>query len=194
MTTTSNELIETWNQRYKTAIDWPEPATVLIENQHLLPDQGQALDIACGLGNNALLLADHGLQTTAWDVSEVAINKLNDFCHSAGLTINAAVRDVERHPPPADSFAIITVSRFLVRDLAPALVAALRPGGLLFYQTFTKIKAYPGGPDKDEFLLADNELLQLFGDLRPRVYREEAGLGDINKGFRNSAMLVAEKP
>lgn len=28
-------------------------ASVLLENQHLLPSKGRALDLACGLGGNA---------------------------------------------------------------------------------------------------------------------------------------------
>ncbi|HEB99563.1 MAG TPA: SAM-dependent methyltransferase, partial [Thiotrichales bacterium] len=64
-----------WDARYR------ESATavateVLVENRHLLPAVGEALDLACGLGGNALLLARHGLRTTAWDLSPVAIERL----------------------------------------------------------------------------------------------------------------------
>ncbi len=38
-----------------------------------------------------------------------------------------------------ESFDVIVVSHLLDRTLAPALVAALRPGGLLYYQTSVRV-------------------------------------------------------
>lgn len=172
----------------------PAAAEVLAENSHLLPAAGNALDIACGAGNNALFLAARGLRTTAWDISPVAIAKLLEFSSRLKLTIDAQTRDVEAQPPDAETFDVITVSRFLVRDLSPALITALRPGGVIFYQTFTAVKIDRSGPDNPDFLLAENELLALFSGLVIRVYREEGRLGNLQLGFRNSALLVAQKP
>jgi len=45
----------------------------LTQNQHLLPSQGTALDLACGQGGNSQLLAKAGLDVLAWDSSAVAI-------------------------------------------------------------------------------------------------------------------------
>ena len=183
-----------WDVRYRQAgPESPAPARVLSENRHLLPVQGQALDLACGLGANALLLAEHGLETAAWDISSVAIARLKTMAEHRGAMLQAQVRDVVARPPPADSFHVIVVTRFLEKALAPALRAALRPGGLLFYQTFTRIRVDQQGPRNPAFLLADNELLQLFQSLKVRVYREEGRLGDCRLGFRNEAMLVAQK-
>jgi len=57
-----------WNARYRMAdTTVADPAVVLSENLHLLPARGCALDLACGAGANALLLARHGLETHAWD-------------------------------------------------------------------------------------------------------------------------------
>ena len=180
-----------WDARYRgsaTAV----ATEVLVENRHLLPAVGEALDLACGLGGNALLLARHGLRTTAWDLSPVAIERL--AAEAEGLPLRAEVRDVLAAPPAAGSFDVIVVSRFLERDLCPLLMAALRPGGLLFYQTFTRDKAVPGGPSSPDFLLAENELLRLFEGLRLRVYREEGCMGDVTCGLRNEALLVAQRP
>lgn len=165
----------------------------MAENSHLLPTTGSALDLACGLGANALLLARYGLETHAWDSSPVAIERLRQAAQTQDLAISAEIRDVERHPPPADTFDVIVVSRFLCRALAPLLLRALKPGGLLFYQTFVRDKAPDIGPSNPDYLLEPNELLALFADLRLAVYREEARLGDTCRGFRNEAMLVAWK-
>ncbi|MHB8454092.1 MAG: class I SAM-dependent methyltransferase [Acidiferrobacterales bacterium] len=184
---------EKWNARYREvpAVPGP-PAAVLSENLHLLPAQGCALDLACGLGANALLLARNGFDTYAWDKAEVAITKLRVL--AAGLPLHAQVRDVIRHPPELGRFDVIVVSRFLDRSVAPHLAAALRPGGLLFYQTFTRVRADDSGPANADFRLADGEMMRLFIGLRLRVYREEGTIGDITRGLRNQAMLVAQRP
>ena len=183
-----------WDKRHQEAEGIGNPAKVLLENLHLLPSQGDALDLACGRGANALLLAEAGLRVQAWDLSSVAIERLQKEVDSRGLDIQAETRDVIAHPPLAESYDLILVSHFLDRALAPRIIEALRPGGLLFYQTFSQVAVSDRGPDNPAFRLADNELLELFRPLRVRVYREEGRLGDISKGWRDIAMLVAEKP
>jgi tellurite methyltransferase len=168
-------------------------ARVLLENAHLLPATGKALDLACGLGGNAKLLAERGLEVDAWDLSPVAIEQLQQEVQSKKLTVNAQVHDVIASPPAKASFDVIVVSFFLDRELCGKLVSALKPGGLLFYQTYCQDKVDQMGPKNPDYLLGDNELLQLFPSLKVRVYREEALLGDHQKGFRNIAFLVAEK-
>ncbi len=181
-----------WNGRYRDGGMIPgEAAEVLRENLHLLPPRGYALDLACGLGANALLLARLGLETCAWDIAASAIDKLRLL--AAGLPLQAEVRDVTREPPEPHRFDVIVVSRFLDRALAPSLAESLKPNGLLFYQTFTRTCVGDSGPRNSEYRLADGELLQLFPGLKLRVYREEGTIGDISRGLRNQAMLVAQR-
>ncbi len=183
-----------WDQRHADPTHQPKAAAVLQQNRYLLPVRGRALDLACGLGGSALLLARAGLMVNAWDLSSVAIERLRGYAAEQGLqNLLADVRDVEQNPPAVASFDVITVSYFLQRQLAPALIAALKPGGLLFYQTFTRIAVADRGPINPEYRLADNELLRLFGSLAIRFYREENHLGDITQGYRDVAMLVGER-
>lgn len=183
-----------WDERYReTIVNYPEPAIVLQQNQHLLPKQGHALDIACGLGANALLMASLGLQTHAWDISGEALTKLSAEAQRRQLNILTEQRDVSAQIPEENSFDVIVVSHFLDRPLCGQLIEALKPNGLLFYQTFCRDKVENTGPQNTEFLLADNELLSLFAGLKTRVYREESLLGNIMQGWRNQAMLVAQK-
>lgn len=189
-----NDLLAMWNQRHSEAEGLGQVATVLAQNSHLLAPRSSALDLACGRGANALYLARLGMQVTAWDLSPVAIGRLDDAAASAEkLLLTTAVRDVIATPPEAESFDLILVSYFLDRTLAPAITRALRPGGLLFYQTYTQTAVSDEGPSSSRFRLADNELLELFDSLRVRVYREEHLLGNTQQGWRDRAMLVAEK-
>lgn len=183
-----------WETRYRDrSVADATAADVLLENLHLLPPSGTALDLACGLGANAMLLAGEGLETFAWDSAATAVAKLKAWATRERMPVHAEVRDVVADPPEAGRFDVITVCRFLERDLAPALVAALRPGGVLFYQTFTRSHVSERGPSHADFRLDDNELLHLFAPLRILVYREENRVGDLARGFRDEAQLVAQK-
>ncbi|HHL45556.1 MAG TPA: methyltransferase domain-containing protein [Gammaproteobacteria bacterium] len=186
---------ERWDKRYRDAAAPAEPARVLLDNCHLLPQQGRALDLACGLGANALFLARRGLDVTAWDHSGVAIGKLCTTAAAEDISITAEMRDVVAQPPKPQDFDVIVVSRFLERTLVPHLVDALRPDGVIFYQTFVREAVDETiGPKNPLFRLERNELLELFESLYLLVYREEGRVGDVARGFRNEAMLVAGKP
>ncbi|MEN8166045.1 MAG: methyltransferase domain-containing protein [Pseudomonadota bacterium] len=183
-----------WDRRHADPQNLPKAADVLLQNQHLLPSHGKALDLACGLGGNALLLARAGLEVSAWDLSPVAIERLQAFADEQGLvSLRAEVRDVEGDPPAVDAFDVIAVSYFLNRSLIPALIASLRQGGLILYQTFTRIALTEQGPSNPDYRLGDNELLDLFSPLAIRFYREENRLGDPSQGVRDVAMLVGER-
>ena len=184
-----------WNQRYRDnpSENIPSPALVLSENAHLLPDQGDALDLACGLGGNALFLAQQDFQVCAWDYSNAAIEQLKQVANNHEIKLQAEIRDVVKEPPASQSFDVIVVSRFLDRSLIPELIAALKPGGLIFYQTFIREKVIDIGPSNPDFLLNPNELLDLFSSLKVLVYREEGLVGEVEKGFRNEALLVAQR-
>jgi tellurite methyltransferase len=187
------EIREKWDARHAQADGPGATARVVTENLHLLPAAGRALDLACGRGANSLLLAASGLEVDAWDRSPVAIERLAQAAQDAGLNIECAVRDVVTEPPPADGYDVILVAHFLDRSLVRHLVAALKDGGILFYQTFTRAKVTASGPSDPIMRLADGELLEMFSQLRPRVYREELLLGDLSQGWRDLAMLVAQK-
>ncbi|MBF0144851.1 MAG: class I SAM-dependent methyltransferase [Magnetococcales bacterium] len=184
---------ESWNARYSGLSIAPSPARVLTEYHHLLPRTGQGLDLACGLGGNALFLAQRGLETLAWDLSEVAVQRLNEMGRAQSLPLSAEVRDVVSLPPLPESFDCVVVSRFLDRRLADPMMASLKHGGVLFYQTFTCEKNDDVGPKSTEHLLGINELLSMFSPLRLLVYREEGTVGDRSQGWRHEAMLVGMK-
>ncbi|MFT5134961.1 MAG: tellurite methyltransferase [Gammaproteobacteria bacterium] len=188
------DISEKWNRIYASNDRTNLPAAnVLRENTHLLPGEGRALDVACGLGANALLLAQHGLQTCAWDISKTAIEKLILRSTELNISLLAELRNVILAPPTPASFDVIVVSHFLDRALMPHLIAALRDGGLIFYQTFIMDKISDSGPRNPDYLLRRNELLSLFRSLQIVLYREEGRLGDLQQGFRNEAILIAQK-
>ena len=185
---------EKWDSIYRSREEAPsQPARVLVDNLYLLPEEGTALDAACGGGANALLLARQGLKTSAWDISQEALKILTQAAAAESLDLMTERRDIVLNPPAENSFDVIIVSHFLDRALTGSLINGLRHNGLIFYQTFIKDKRDGFGPKNPDYLLDTNELLRLFSGLRIIYYREDGTVGDTSKGFRNEAMLVGQK-
>ena len=169
------------------------PAYILKKFHHLLPAQGKSLDLASGFGANALFLAQHNMESHAWDISSIAVEKLKEISNSMNLDIKTEVRDVTTSPPEENSFDVIVVSHFLDRQIMPNIISALRENGLLFYQTFTKTRVQDIGPSSEKYRLGKNELLDLCKDLDTIVYREEGTIGDTESGFRNEALFIGQR-
>ena len=187
-------VISKWNSVYSQSDPACYPAVqVVTDNDFLLPTTGTALDLACGLGGNAVFLAKQGLAVTAWDISVVAIDKLTAYAVRQGLNINACQEKIEVDSFAECGFDVIVVSRFLDRTLSDAIIGALKPDGLLFYQTFTREKTSPKPPNNPDYLLDCSELLALFSPLRVIFYRENALIGNRLQGLRNEAQFVGQK-
>jgi SAM-dependent methyltransferase len=190
---TPDDLTRCWDARYEGATAVPKPALVLCQWPHLIPEGGTALDFACGLGGNALWLAEQGFRVSAWDLSATAIARLREAARLRGLHLDARVRDLIARPPSPESFDLILVAHFLDRNLAPSIAAALRPGGLLFYQTFSRESRGSRGPTNSAYRLARNELITLFPDLTIRAYRAEGPLAAPESALSDLALMVAQR-
>ena len=166
------------------------PTDWLTEHAALLPSDGAALDIACGAGRHAVWLAGHGLRVTALDRSEAAIASLTEAARLQDLRIDARVADLEQADPALGeaTFDVIVGVHYLHRPLFPALVTALRPHGLLIYETFTRAQARRGKPTNPAFLLEPGELRTLTAGLMVLDERE----GEF--GNRDIASIVCRKP
>lgn len=165
------------------------PSAWLVDNRALLPREGDALDLASGSGRHAIWLAEHGFRTTAVDRDADAIARLADVAITRALPINPLVVDLENGEPflmPL-SFDLIVVVHYLHRPLFPSLVSALRPGGVLVYETFTRAQAARGKPTNPAFLLESGELVTLVEPLSVLATRE----GDFDD--RSVASIVAKK-
>jgi len=166
------------------------PSSWLIGNADLLPSGGRVLDVACGRGRHALLMASAGFEVRAIDRDAEAIAFLRDTAARLSLKIDTDVIDLETDPPPdlsAGAFDAVLVFRYLFRPLMPRLRDALKPGGRLFYETFTTRQAERGHPKNPAFLLRDEELAELMTPLAILRARE----GEFDDAFLASA--VAER-
>jgi rhodanese-related sulfurtransferase len=155
------------------------PSSWLLANADLLPRaRGRALDVACGRGRHALLLAAAGFDVRAVDRDEAALDSLDATARRLGLPVTVERIDLETGEPDLGdgTYALVTVFLYLHRPLFPALTRAVAPGGLLLYETFTVDQAALGRPTNPAFLLEHGELARRVEPLR--VLRERDGLFD----------------
>jgi rhodanese-related sulfurtransferase len=167
------------------------PSEWLLRQGRQLPPGGRALDAACGAGRHALVLAGAGYAVTAIDRDEDAIARLSATASRLGLPVEAETRDLEQDGVDLGDacYDLIVGFRYLHRPLFPALVRALRPGGLLVYETFTRAQAEAGRkPSNPAFLLEPGELARLVAPLEIVDARE----GDVDGD--HVASVAARKP
>ncbi len=171
----SRQDIERWEARYRqrTPVDL-QPDPWLVRHASSIPP-GTALDVACGLGQNAIWLAQQGHRVVAVDGSYTALRHGYARARAEGLghRLLFVQADLEHFGLRPHTFDLIVVMRFLLRPLVSELITALRPGGHLLYATYTvhRLRRHPHfNPD---YLLAPGELRELFTDLEVLFYEEE---------------------
>jgi len=194
-----------WDARYTERPEsWTEPDDFLNsaydEFLAKLP-AGRALDVAGGAGRNALYLAERGWQVKIVDISEVGLclakDKWNSLLNCGAHPPAAAIEHSRISTELVDletvtdvgvgEYDLIMVFYFLRRELFPALVSALKPGGLLIYKTYTTgQQAFGRGPGDRRYLLKPNELHEAFPSLHVLHYAESV------EG-KSTAELVARK-
>ena len=116
------------------------------------------LDVACGEGRHARLLAARGYPVIAVDRDPDALASLAGV---AGVTTRCA--DLEGGPWPyaGHSFAGIVVTNYLHRPLMAHLLDALGVPGVLIYETFAAGNERYGRPSNPDHLLRPGELLEV---------------------------------
>jgi 2-polyprenyl-3-methyl-5-hydroxy-6-metoxy-1,4-benzoquinol methylase len=111
----------------------PTPNPVLAEVAAGLPT-GSALDVGCGEGASALWLAGRGWQLTAFDHSEVALERAR--AADPDETVAWRLTDMHEAAPVVGAYDLVSALHLHIPPAArPAffggLAAAVRPGGTL---------------------------------------------------------------
>ena len=145
-----------WNAKHRLAAEAlpSEPASIVRELLSLLP-AGPALDIACGTGRHALLVAERGQHVTAIDFSTVALDILEVRTRDTRVPVRRSKgfgeaersfrgrlelmqADLERTEFPERRYDLILCIQYLQRSLFRQMARALRPDGVLLFETYTR--------------------------------------------------------
>ena len=172
-----------------------QPAQLLFDYLHLLfekPLPGPILDLACGDGRNGIFLAEHYLPVICCDNSQAALDRARKSAEEHEVTITLWQVDLEQegvNPLPENSYGGVLVFHYLHRPLIPYIKKALKPGGILIYETFTIEQPKFGKPHNPAFLLRQKELLEWFHSWEVLHYFEGIK-GDPRRGV---AQIVCRK-
>lgn len=152
---------ERWEARYADPISrlkpW-QPHDLLVAHA-LRPGPGaRALELACGLGRDALWLAGQGYRVHAVDISLTALQHARAEMLRQGLRVDFICADLDRFPLPKLRYDLVVVFRFLDRRLFPAIRARVRPGGLVIYETLNVGRLDTHPDTNPEHMLARGEL------------------------------------
>jgi SAM-dependent methyltransferase len=161
---------------------------LLIQAAEMLPP-ARALDLACGPGRHALYLARLGWHVTAVDSSAAAIGLLRT--HSAGLTIDARLADLERgeFAIAPNAYQLICDFHYLQRDLFPQIREGVHPGGIFAGAIHLFQEGCSETPCNPAFLLQPGELRSLFDGWKVLYYSEGGEAGPA----RRSARIIARR-
>ena len=156
-----------WDSVYKQRSHepYPDPDPLLL--QYIPPadsdDRLTALDLAGGLGQNALWLASQGYIVDLMDVSRVALQRARAEMAIRNLrNVNLLQIDVDDIQLDEATYDLVIVTRYLKRDLFPRIKDSVKPGGRVIYDTFNiryleKVPAF-----NKAFLLEIGELQSYF--------------------------------
>lgn len=176
-------------------------SSFLAENSGLFDNleiENGVLDLACGKGRNGLFLLSHNVPVTFADNNEAHLQSILPALESTKpsakrsecwlIDFEAEV-DAGRNPLFGKSFDAVIVFNYLHRPLFPFIREAIRPGGLIVYETFTIDQKRFGRPSNPDFLLEHGELHSLFED-----WEQIAGFeGELANPERAVARLIARK-
>ena len=178
--------------RIPTAARLWHPTAFLEETlPHVQP--GRALDLACGVGRDAVFAASAGWQVTAVDVLPDAVERgraLEGRYSSQVAPIRWIVADLERASTRLTGiYDLIFGFRYLHRPLFTRLADSLAPGGSLLWETFTTLhRARHGRPSRAERVLEPSELLHVLEGWKTAHYSEAW------RGGRHTARVWAIRP
>ena len=122
----------------------------------LVPPGACVLDVAAGTGRHARLFAARGARVLAVDRDAAALARL---AGTPGVTCRVVDLEGPAWLLDGDTFDAIVVTNYLHRPRLPDVRAALRPHGVLLYETFADGNAQFGRPTNPDFLLHRDELL-----------------------------------
>ncbi len=187
----SGEDRERWDAIYyqRALQGYPPPEALLVAYAPIPqpPPRRIALDLAAGMCQNALWLAEQGYLVNAMDISRVALERGRAEMAMRNLrNVNFVVADLEAVSLPEEVYDLVCCFRYLQRGLFPQIRATVRPGGMVIYQTYN-VRRLESRPDMNRaYLLEPGELPSYFpgwevlhdedvGDVSRFVGRKPAG-------------------
>lgn len=178
-----------WNERYDDGDLDRGPSSFVTESlaSGLVPASGRVLDVAGGSGADAVALAEHGLDVTVVDVSDVALALACRRADEHGIALTTIRRDLTTEDLPAGPWDVIVCVNYLERAVFAGFAPVLAPRGLVFASIATVTNLERHDRPSRRFLVDRGEL---------RRMAEQSGLTVVRYAEdwfddRHSARLIA---
>jgi tellurite methyltransferase len=161
-----------WEARYATGDCGPgrAPSEFLVAHADLI--HGRVLDVAAGSGRNALFLARRGNRVDAIDISLTGLRSARLAAVAEGIAVRGIQADLEDFPLPVGLYDAAINIRYLQRSLFVPLQRAVKPGGIILFETFLIGQQAFGHPRNPVHMLQPGELRDAFAGCEILVYRE----------------------
>ncbi len=180
-----------WDEMYRSRdqVFSGAPNGVLVTEVTDLPP-GQALDVGCGEGADALWLARRGWQVTAVDISRTALQRAAAAATDVTDSVAWARADLTTTPPPVGAFDLVSAQYFPLphqpnHTALRGLLDAVAPGGTLLFASHDSADLSPRqghGFDPSDYYqpddiarLLDHNWTVLVNETRPRTAPAPAG-------------------
>lgn len=196
-----------WDDRYRTDgfIFGTAPADFLTNLAHMFEPGASALVVADGEGRNSVFLAEHGLDVTAMDVSQVGVDKACALAATREVSVDFSVADILTWSwqPETYDLVVAVFIQFLPPDqrslVFEGLQRALKPGGRLLLHGYRpeQLEYATGGPPIADYMYTEELLAEAFSELvieRLAAYDAELDEGPAHSGMSALIDLVARKP
>lgn len=196
-----------WNERYSKAgyLFGTAPAQFLQEHQAYLTKGLRALAVADGEGRNSVYMASKGMDVTAMDSSDIAVEKARALALANTVDVDFRVGDILGWDWNAQSYDL--VAGIFIQFAGPAfrdeifagMKQAVKPGGILMLHGYTpkQLEFGTGGPGRLENLYTPEMLEHAFADfeiLELKSYECEIDEGPGHSGMSALVDLVARRP
>lgn len=138
-----------------------QPSPWVARWAHLITKNGAVLDLAAGGGRHGRWLLTQGHAVTLVDKNAEPLADLQGQARAE--VIIADLEDGSPWPLEGRTFDAVIVVNYLHRDLFARLLASLKPGGVLIYETFALGNEEFSRPRNPDHLLRSGELLEAVG-------------------------------
>jgi cyclopropane fatty-acyl-phospholipid synthase-like methyltransferase len=167
---------QTWDTRFSCDeyIFGTDPNHYLAQQSALLKPGMKVLAVADGEGRNSVWLSQQGLETTAFDISQVGVEKARKLAIQAKTEVNFIVSDCDSWKWAPEHFDIVVAIFVQFADpqmrarLFANMIKTLKIGGVLILQGYTpkQLDYKTGGPPNLDHLYTENLLREEFSSLQ----------------------------
>ena len=181
---------EKWNLRYAEGSYQKNNPVTLVQEWVPRLHLGRALDVACGAGRNALLLARAGYQVDAIDIAPEGLKLARQNADNQGLSINWIEHDFDEPYQFDTDYDVIIVLWYVNLELVSRLCGCLAPGGYLLCEEHLVTDQDVVGPTGPNYRVAPGELRQAASGVDVILYEESLVANSEGEQVASARMVV----